>query len=68
MVLSSAKEKAKERNILEITFAKLYGEIDDFNPFTQNICAKLYSHRLINKETYGEICGKKYETKWERNR
>ena len=67
MVLSSAEEKTRERNILEITFAKLYGEIEDFH-FSQNIFEKLYSHRVISKETYGEIRGKKYDTIWERNR
>ena len=50
-------------DILEITFAKLYGEIDRYT-FTLGIFAKLYSSRLItSKETF-----QNYETDWEKNR
>ena len=56
------------KKVLEITFAKVYGVIDDHTGFTQNIFAELSSHRLISEETREEICGKKHETKWERNR
>ena len=50
-------------DILEITFAKLYGEIDHYT-FTPDIFAKLYSSRLItSKETFHN-----YETGWEKNR
>ena len=60
--------KVRERRILEITFAKVYGVIDDYAGFTQNIIQKLYSQHLISKETREELCGEKYETKWEKNR
>ena len=66
MVLNSFK--AREKRILEITFAKVYGVIDDQAGFTRNIFEKLCSQRLISEETREEICGGKYETKWEKNR
>lgn len=66
MVLKSFK--TREKRILEITFAKVYGVIDDYAGFTQNIIQKLCSQHLISKETREEICGEKYETKWEKNR
>lgn len=50
-------------DILEITFAKLYGEIDHYT-FTPNVFAKLHSNGLItSKETFHN-----YETGWEKNR
>ena len=57
MVLTTVK------GVLELTFVKVYGEIDDYK-FTQNIFAKLYSCGLISEE----ICQKQYETKLEKNR
>ena len=57
---TTARDKV-EKNILEITFAKVYGEIDDY-PLTQSTIAKLYSS-LIGEEMY-----QKKETTWEKNR
>ena len=58
---TTARDKV-EKNILEIKFAKVYGEIDDY-PLTQSTIAKLYFSRLIGEEMY-----QKKETTWEKNR
>jgi len=51
------------KTLLELTFLKVYGEVDDYN-FTQGILAKLVSCGLISQE----VCQKQYETKSEKNR
>ena len=65
MLPTTARENVREKNILEITFAKVYGEIDDY-PLTQSTIAKLYSS-LIG-EARGEEMYQKKETAWEKNR
>ena len=53
--------------IFEITFAKLYGEIDHYT-FTSDVFTKLYSCRLIlSAETLHKLLHN-YETEWEKNR
>lgn len=65
MMPTTARDKVREKNILEITFAKVYGEIDDY-PLTQNTIAKIYAS-LIDEARDEEMYQKK-ETTWEKNR
>ena len=65
MMPTTARDKVREKNILEITFAKVYGEIDDY-PLTQSTVVKLYSS-LIGEARDEEMYQKK-ETTWEKNR
>ena len=55
-------------DIFEITFVKLYGEIDRYT-FASDVFTKLYSCRLISKEIYHNLVHNvNYETEGEKNR
>lgn len=55
----------KAEDVLELTFAKVYGEIDHYTFEQTDIFAKLCSLRLISRE---ERRGQKYETRSDKNR
>lgn len=59
--MTTAKDRLREKNALEVTFAKLYGEIDD-HTFTPSFFETLRSCRLVNEEILQK------ETEWEKNR
>ena len=56
---------AKDFKILEITFAKAYGEIEKFD-YCEDITEKLQSNKLINKDQCQRI--RSSETSGNRNR
>ena len=63
MMPTTARDKVREKNILEITFAKVYEEIDDY-PLAQSTITKLYTG-LIGEARDEEMYQKK-ETTWEK--
>jgi len=56
----------KEKEVLKLTFAKLYEEIDDVTYDCEEILKKIYQIGLISGSRYQEIM-KKHET-CEKNR
>jgi len=54
-----SQEVMKEKEVLKITFSKLYEEIDDVTYDCEEILSKLHERGLINDKRYRNISNKR---------